>query len=578
MAQAPSPAANPWRVGFALALATFLGSLAALTWVIATGLDNDGRSSPATTGPAAPANGPLLYTGDLPSTLDPNAFRAAGAGERPDLAFAPAAPGEGAVVRYFVPVAAFDLGLDALTTTELAAAFRGDPPPGALPTAPGRFQFLAVTGDVAPVRELAGGAQPVALFSDYTALLAAMSPGTNAIGLVPLEALHPSVSALAVDGVDIVRGRGDPASWPFVERVTVTARTRRGEAALPAVMSHFDPQLPAVITIVATGDILQSRCSLAKIEATGDWAAALRGPVGDYLAAADLTLASLDGSIQDIGEPYRCVETTNLTSPPAVIAALTLAGIDEVTVATNHVFDCGQSLCDNRGFLRTLELLHQAGIRTVGGGNNLEEALAPAVFDVGGVRFGVLGFDDIAAYELQATASAPGTAPLDDDYTDELAAGEPAFFRPAEELSLTRFTERIRQLKAQVDVVIVQVQSGTEDTHTPSPRSLKALRAAADAGADLVVGNQAHWVQAAEFRGDAFIAYALGNFVFDQVHTPQHTQGYLLEATFWGTRLAAVRLVPYQIANLYHPEFVTGDLRAKILGDVFAASAALPPP
>jgi poly-gamma-glutamate capsule biosynthesis protein CapA/YwtB (metallophosphatase superfamily) len=383
--------------------------------------------------------------------------------------------------------------------------------------------------------------------------------------------------ALAIDGMDIVRGRGDPAGWPFTEYVAVTGLTPRGEAAAPSLRDQVRPRLPRPTTVVATGDILQSRCSLTQIRATGDWGAALRGPTGEYLAAADLALGSLDGSIQDIGAPYGCVEITNLTSPPEVMEALTLAGFDEMTIATNHVFDCGQTYCGNRAFLRTIELLQQAGIKIVGGGKNLEEALAPAIFEVNGTRFGVLGFDDIAAMDLEATDTEPGTAPLDDDYSEERKAGEAAFYRPASELSLTRFTETIRKLKQQVDVVIVQVQTGTEDTHEPTDRSIKALRAAVDAGADLVVGNQAHWVQAVEVRNNAFIAYALGNFIFDQVHTPEHTQGYLLEATFRGKQLTTVRLLPYQIANRYKPVFAEGPLHAKIIGDVIEAARKLPP-
>ncbi len=101
-------------------------------------------------------------------------------------------------------------------------------------------------------------------------------------------------------------------------------------------------------------------------------------------------------------------------------------------------------------------------------------------------------------------------------------------------------------------------------------------RAAAEAGTDLVVGNQAHWVQAIEVRDDVFIAYALGNFIFDQRWTPEHTQGYLLEATFHDKRLATVRMVPYQIEDRYKPTFVAGATRAKVLGDVIEASLALP--
>ena len=139
-----------------------------------------------------------------------------------------------------------------------------------------------------------------------------------------------------------------------------------------------------------------------------------------------------------------------------------------------------------------------------------------------------------------------------------------------------RFQQRIRDLKSKVDVVIVQVQSGTEDTHAPSPRSIKALRAAADAGADLVVGNQAHWVQGVEVRDERFIAYALGNFIFDQVHTVEHTQGYLVQATYTEKKLVNVRLVPYQIANQFKPTFADATVRNKIETDVFKAAAKLP--
>jgi poly-gamma-glutamate synthesis protein (capsule biosynthesis protein) len=298
-------------------------------------------------------------------------------------------------------------------------------------------------------------------------------------------------------------------------------------------------------------------------------------------AVADLALGSLDGSITDFAKPYGCIamDYPNLTSPAQVMEALTLSGIDEVTVATNHVYDCGQDgPCGSHAFLRTLELLHAANIRTVGGGNNLEEALAPAIFEVNGVKFGVLGFDDIAAEDLEATDTAPGTAPLDDSYADEKAdkPAEPAFYKPPSMLGLERFTVRIKALKEQVDVVIVQVQTGFEDTHEASPRSIKALRAAAAAGADLVVGNQGHHVQPVEVIGNTWVSYALGNFIFDQVHTPDHTEGYLLEASFWGKQFANVRMVPYHIVSKYKPTFVEGATRAKILGDVMHGTELLP--
>ena len=570
---------DPWLAPFVVAIVAFAASVGLLAVVLLAAVTESKETTlPDTANANASAGGPFLsYRGELPGKLDSHLFRRAGDGQAADIEFGPAEAG-GGVLRYFAPVTAIGAGVDALSGAELQAAVSGahtnwSEVGGVQGTI--AFATAGPEADQALEVRLAGGSAPARTFPSYEELRAAMTLDSGIVAFVPFDEVRAGMTAIAVDGADIVRGRGDPSAWPFADRIAVVAGTKAGEAVAPGIVDALAVRLPPLTTVVATGDILQSRCTLAKIEASGDWAVTLRGATGEYLAAADLTLGSLDGSIQDINPPYRCTAVTNLSSPPLVMAALTLAGFDEVTVATNHVFDCGVEYCGTRAFLRTLELLDQAGIKRAGGGLNLEEALAPAIFEVHGVRIGVLGFDDVAAMELEATATEPGTAPLDDDYKEERAAGEPAFFRPAEELSLTRFTDRIRALKSQVDVVIVQVQSGTEETHDPSPRSVKALRAAADAGADLVVGNQAHWVQAIETRGDVFIAYALGNFIFDQQHTPEHEQGYLLEATFRGKWLVNVRMLPYRIVNQLKPTFVAGEERAKILGDVFAASRKL---
>jgi poly-gamma-glutamate synthesis protein (capsule biosynthesis protein) len=507
------------------------------------------------------------------------------AGKESDITFGATEGATEVAHRYFVPIASIGAAVDALTRSQLDGLLRGETTDWAAvggiagPAEPAAVVSPADPSALAVLQVWMGNtSERAATFGSYDDLRTAMTLGSGYIGLVPVSEVRPGQMAIAVDGIDPVRGRGDLAAWPYTEKVWVRAETSRGREALDALVAALTAPPPTVTTIVASGDILQSRCALTQIRATGDWGAALRGPVGEYLAAADLALGSLDGSIQDINPPYGCVDITNLSSPPETMEALTLAGFDEMTVATNHVFDCGIDYCANRAFLETLDFLHGAGMKTVGGGKNLEEAFAPAIFEVHGVRIGILGFDDISAEDLQATDTEPGTAPLDDSYDDEKASipHEPAFFQSADKLGVTRLQERVRQLKTQVDFVIVQIQSGTEDTHIPSPRSIKALRAAADAGADLVVGNQAHWVQSIEWRPNSFVAYALGNFIFDQTHTPEHTQGYLLEATLHGKQFVAVRFVPYQIEDKYRPVFAQGGLRTKIIGDVIAASRQLP--
>ena len=584
---------NLWLILFFLAITSVACSFAVLALVTFDAISSgEAREAPDVPGtgetPPPQVRAGLTYAGDLPGRLADAGLTPAADVTSADVTFTRGS-GEGFVVtRYWAPVVALGAGVDSLTMAELRDIYRGRITDWAeVGGIPGHIRvvfaddrdFLAY-GQVLPHNSGApdGPRFELEKVDGYEALREAMTIDSGVIAVVPIEQIAPNMVAVAVDGADLVRGVGDAAAWPFAERFSVTANTKKGREEAETILAAIAAPLPAITRVVATGDVLQSRCSLAAIRATGDWGAALRGPVGEYLASAKLTLSSLDGSIQGIGEPYGCVETTNLTSPPEVIEALTLAGIDGMTVATNHAFDCGMGGCGSEALLESITRLNAAGIKTVGGGRNLEEALAPAIFEVNGVRIGVLGFDDIAAEDLEATDDEPGTAPLDDSYENERAhePREPAFYKPASLLGVTRLQERIRALKQQVDVVIVQIQSGTEDTHTPSPRSIKALRAAADAGADLVVGNQAHWVQAIEVREGTFIAYALGNFIFDQRWTPEHQQGYLLEATFHDARLVTVRLVPYEIRERYKPAFVDGGTRVKILGDVMDASVELP--
>ncbi len=581
----------PWTAGFIGAAGAFALSVFYLAFVIFDASGGDGSTTPppgggeATATPAEPANGEdstILYEGSPPDALLLPDMRPASAGEQADLRFGPPGTGPGIPTGYYVPVVAQWTAIDALTAQQLEALLAGTATDWSeVEGLPGAVSYFEVEGSPAAdmVREIAPGATPDQTFADYDALLDALTPDSGALAFIPLERLHISVSAVGIDGVDIARGYGDSGAWPFVVNTSVEALTERGEEMLQFLQANAALEPPTVTTVVATGDILPVRCSLARIEASGDWASPFRGEMGEYLRSADLSLGSWDAGVHDLYDHYRCVESLNLSTPPQALEALVYAEFDAVTIASNHVFDCGTGgLWCEETFLATMQHLDEYGIPHVGGGRNLEEAFEPLIFERNGITFGILAYDDIQAMHLQATEDSPGTAPMDDDYSAELAAGysSMAFDAPVETLGVERITQRISALKEEVDFVIVLPQAGTEDTHDAALRSVKAHRAAADAGADLVAANQAHHVQAAEVWGDTFIGYALGNFVYDQVHSPEHTQCYLVEASFWEDRLAAIRLIPCQIEDMYRPLFVDRQTELKILGDVYGAAARIP--
>jgi poly-gamma-glutamate synthesis protein (capsule biosynthesis protein) len=187
----------------------------------------------------------------------------------------------------------------------------------------------------------------------------------------------------------------------------------------------------------------------------------------------------------------------------------------------------------------------------------MEEAREPAVITRNGVRFAFLAYDDIAAY-YHATETTAGAAPLDPaTVADDIAAA-----------------------RLLADVVVVLPHWGVEYTAMPTARQREFARAAAAGGADLVVGNHAHWVQAHEQIGDTFVAYALGNFVFDQSWSLETQQGALLEVTFEARpdarqRITSTRYTPIRIHDDYQPRLAPPDEAATILDRIESASAAL---
>ena len=72
-----------------------------------------------------------------------------------------------------------------------------------------------------------------------------MAFGSGAWAFVPIEEVGPTVTAVAVSGIDLVRGRGDAREWPFVGAVTLIAFTEEGRMAAEALVAEHSVALPA---------------------------------------------------------------------------------------------------------------------------------------------------------------------------------------------------------------------------------------------------------------------------------------------------------------------------------------------
>ena len=271
------------------------------------------------------------------------------------------------------------------------------------------------------------------------------------------------------------------------------------------------------------------------------------GAMRDLVKGADLAIANFENPAPDAFRFHG--SGTSFTANPAYIEGLKNAGIDWVSLANNHIGDAGRA-----GMLQTIRNVRDHGIAYAGLGKNDKAAHKAAILDVRGVKVGLLGYDAIArAYASGPTT--PGSARL-----------------TAKALKRDIRTAR----KAGAQVVIVMPHWGVEYRASPFAGQQKLARTAIDAGADMVIGNHAHWAGALEIHDDKPIWYALGNFVFDQTWSIPTMEGITLELTFNGTDLVQAKMRPHLILDRAQPNFLDplGDGKA-VLSQVFRASKGL---
>lgn len=388
------------------------------------------------------------------------------------------------------------------------------------------------------------------------AALAGCSPAPP--GTAP--ATNPGQSPIPVT-TSAPAAAAEPSPGPPVE--PTSAPPTRPSATLPPTATPSPAVTPTAteppgIELLFTGDINPGRCVYAHALAAGDLALPFRA-LADVLAAADITVGSLDGSLSDVNPPAPCAEYhRNLMGPTAMVAGMQLAGYDVMSVATNHVRDCGLPRgCMYESLLDTLTTLQGAGITPAGAGKDLAAATAPVVISVQGVRFAFVAFTAIN-HGIWATAETPGPAPFEREV----------------------YLEAIRAARAHADVVIVLPHWGREYIAEINWQQFLAAEEMVAAGATLVVGNHPHRVQAVEtFPSGAVVAYSLGNFVFDQEWSDgtQYTiQGLMLRARFRGAELQGVELLPIHIYDDMQPR-LAGEAEAAVILQAVADSLAAAP-
>jgi poly-gamma-glutamate synthesis protein (capsule biosynthesis protein) len=284
------------------------------------------------------------------------------------------------------------------------------------------------------------------------------------------------------------------------------------------------------ITLALGGDVMLARYVDDVIQTKGP--RHLWGDVLPLIQAADLALVNLECVIAESGEPFVPERAFYFRAHPTTIEALTLAGVDYVTLANNHTMDF-QALA----LLEMIERLDENDITHAGAGGNAEKASRAALLKARGINVGVIAFAD-HFQEYAATESGPGTNVI------PITTDERHFRRIRESIEAVR--------SAGADLVVFSIHWGPNLRHVPSQEFEDFAHAVIDAGADIFHGHSAHVFQGIEIYDGKPILYDTGDLINDYYVDMQHKNDqqllFLIRATT--DRIERVELVPILLSDI----------------------------
>jgi len=276
--------------------------------------------------------------------------------------------------------------------------------------------------------------------------------------------------------------------------------------------------------------------------------------VAPITRAADVTIGHLEVPHTNRGHELE----GDVPAPganPDHLDALHRAGIDAVSLAGNHIADCGAE-----GIADTIERLDRLGIAHTGAGATLDQAERPAFFSAGGRPIAFLSFNCVGPEISWATPDRAGSAYV------AVAAADGGPSRPQADLieanakSLQIMQAHIAEAQDMAALVIVALHKGI--THRPAelaPYERPVAHAAIDAGADIVIGHHAHIARGIEMYRGKPIFHGLGNGVV-VTHALSPAQDHPARREWAERRKKMFGFEPdpaYELAP-FHPEAVNG--------------------
>ena len=284
------------------------------------------------------------------------------------------------------------------------------------------------------------------------------------------------------------------------------------------------------ISLIFVGDIMFDRSIKNVVEKYGG--GDFRFPfifVADALGKADLTFGNLEGPISKRGKNQGSIYSFRMGGGAA--DALTFSGFDVMSLANNHILDWGKS-----ALIDTISVLRVNNIDAIGAGKNYEEANSPVVKEIGNTKIAFLAYTNLYPKSLDASENSAGVSDFD----------------------LEKIKNKVKNIKEtkKADLVILSLHWGEEYKTSHNLYQEKIAHDLIDTGADLIIGHHSHVIQELEQYKDKWIAYSLGNFLFDQNFSEETMRGGVLFVEIKNQKISKAVLKKVQLNQFFQPKFL----------------------
>ena len=177
----------------------------------------------------------------------------------------------------------------------------------------------------------------------------------------------------------------------------------------------------------------------------------------------------------------------SFNSPDEIGDELVSLGFNLISLANNHTFDRGED-----AILYSNSYWKSKNVVTAGSYSSLEEKNQVIIHEQNGIKYAFLAYTTTSNGKVRK------------DYLLNMYSADKA-------------KSDIDKIKDQVDIIIVSMHWGVENTNTPTESQKQIAEYLSSLGVNIVIGHHPHVVQPVEYINNTLVIYSLGNFISNQL-------------------------------------------------------------